>query len=490
MSLFPIIRREGAQILIILAWLSLAIVACLAIGFIPMAFLFMCAPAAASMFEKEKVIEAMFLAVVLAAVIYYAGARDFIPTETIATELQANWGRPVGVVGTFAFLIAALYGAADASRYKFVEQGYGTSGEMLDAIPGGVIRVTAENNIAFATNAAHTLFGLPEDMGLLTVSRLFSDVEDQTALLGLINRARRSRSAVSRKFEIKETGEPIFTEITATPLSDNNILLHIIDTTAQENRLEQLRDARTDAEKETEGKTLFFAGVSHELRTPLNAIIGFSDMMRSRLFGPLPGKYAEYAGLIHDSGQHMLDLIGDVLDLAKVEVGKYELSYSDFDAADVIRSSIKMIRPTADAVEVQIEADIIDNPTELIVQADRKALRQILLNLLSNAIKFSKCGDVVTVSAKTVGNTLNITVHDNGVGIDAEELAMIGEPFSQSSSGKANEERSSGLGLSLVKSLCELHQGRFVIASQKQEGTTVDVYLPLSRRKDDVEFGL
>lgn len=484
---WPLIRREGTQILIILSWLSLAIMACLSIGFIPMAFMFMCAPAAAAMFEKEKVIEAMFLAVVSAFVIYYLGVRDFIPAETIASTLQSDWGKPVGIVGTFAFLTAALYGAADSARYKLVDKGYGESGAILDAVPGGIIRVTAENNISFATDAAHQLFGLPADMGVLSVSRIFSDINEQTALLSLIGRARRSHAAESRRFTVRDAGHSVHAEITASPLDNDNVLLYVADTSAHEERINALQAARVGAEQATEGKALFFAGVSHELRTPLNAIIGFSDMMRSRLFGPLPGKYAEYADLIHDSGQHMLDLIGDVLDMTKVEAGKYELTYSMFDAADVIRSSIKMIRPTADAAEVQIDADIIEQPVELLIEADRKAVRQILLNLLSNAIKFSHRGGLVTVSTKTVGNVLNMTVTDNGVGISERDLVNIGKPFSQSASGKANEERSSGLGLSLVKSLSELHNGRFVIASQEGEGTTVDIYLPLNRRKDDLD---
>ena len=118
--------------------------------------------------------------------------------------------------------------------------------------------------------------------------------------------------------------------------------------------------------------------------------------MRSRLFGPLPGKYAEYADLIHDSGQHMLDLIGDVLDMSKVEAGKYELHYDNFDAADVIRSTAKMIRPAADQAKVVLSLDIDENDP-LLIEADRKAIRQILLNLLSNAIKFSHKGGRVTV---------------------------------------------------------------------------------------------
>ena len=234
------------------------------------------------------------------------------------------------------------------------------------------------------------------------------------------------------------------------------------------------------ASRETDDKTLFFAGVSHELRTPLNAIIGFSDMMRSRLFGPLPSKYAEYADLIHDSGQHMLDLIGDVLDLSKVEAGKYTLQYDSFDAADVIRSSVKMIRPAADVAEVRLDVSVDVNDT-LIVEADRKALRQILLNLLSNAIKFSDKGGRVSVKAVSKDGCLVLRVSDEGEGISAEDLITIGTPYTQSASGLSSEERGSGLGLSLVKSLTELHRGEFDIESQLGEGTQVTVSIPLSR---------
>ncbi|MGJ8562129.1 MAG: sensor histidine kinase [Alphaproteobacteria bacterium] len=482
-SLWPFIKNEWAQIFVILGWLCLAIVACLAVSFYPMAILFMCAPAAAALFEKEKVVEAMFLSVIFALLVYYAQQKNFVITETVASALQTDWSHKAAIVGSLGFLIAALYGAADSARYKYPAKGMGIDGQLLDAVPGGVIRVTGENNISFASDAAHSLFNLPSEINVLPVYTLFEHEKEQTALLDLIDRTRSTGRAGSRKFTLKDRGHLIHMDITSSPLGDDSALLHIADATAHEARIDALHVARAAAQNETEGKTLFFAGVSHELRTPLNAIIGFSDMMRSRLFGPLPGKYAEYADLIHDSGQHMLDLIGDVLDLTKVEAGKYELAYTMFDAADVVRSSIKMIRPTADAAEVQIEANITEEPAELLVNADRKAVRQMLLNLLSNAIKFTPKGGRIVVSARSVGNVLNVTVTDNGVGIDASELETIGQPFVQTASGKDSDLRGSGLGLSLVKSLCDLHGGRFVITSQRDKGTTADIYLPLSRQQ-------
>jgi len=174
----------------------------------------------------------------------------------------------------------------------------------------------------------------------------------------------------------------------------------------------------------------------------------------------------------------MLDLIGDVLDMSKVEAGKYTLQYGAFDMADVVRSSVKMVRPSADAAEVMITVGLpVD--VDLLVEADRKAVRQILLNLLSNAIKFTPKGGEVKIEAKALADTLQINVSDNGLGMSAAELETIGEPYSQGTSAGQIEARGSGLGLSLVKSLVDLHGGRFAIASQPNEGTSVDIYLPL-----------
>ena len=180
-------------------------------------------------------------------------------------------------------------------------------------------------------------------------------------------------------------------------MMDDYVVLNVLDVSAYDTQITTLQNSFTTAEQKASDSALFFAGVSHELRTPLNAIIGFSDMMRSRLFGPLPGKYAEYADLIHDSGQHMLDLIGDVLDMSKIDAGKYDLHYESFEAAAVARSSVKMIQPMADAAKVRLDVNI-DDEDDLLIEADRKALRQILLNLLSNAIKFSPQGGAVTLS--------------------------------------------------------------------------------------------
>ena len=301
---------------------------------------------------------------------------------------------------------------------------------------------------------------------------------DKPAFEAAVEAARRTQSVQTLQVSHSASGQMASYDLRVTPLASKGWLVHAHDRTEEDAQLEKLRQQGAVAVQDSTDKTLFFAGVSHELRTPLNAIIGFSDMMRSRLFGPLPGKYAEYADLIHESGQHMLDLIGDVLDLSKIEAGRYELNYDTFDAADVIRSSVKMIRPAADAAEVGMEMNL-DLDQALLIQADRRAVRQILLNLLSNSVKFSDKGGQIEVDAQAIDGDLELSVSDMGAGMSEEEIARIGDPYAQGEAAQMSDNRGSGLGLSLVKSLTELHKGHMKIRSVKGEGTRVKITLPL-----------
>ena len=483
----PVLRREWAQLVVIFAWLALAIIACISIAFIPMAVLFLCAPAAAALFEKEKVVEAMVMAAIFAALLWFAGQQGYIP-ESQTTDTQSLWGKQAGLIATIGLMITTMFGAArskvshvpanaEIPAHLSVE-----SEALLNAIDGAVLRFDEHDRLMSSNLQASELFGFAEGLSQMPLGALIShDADTQQDIEGLISQARSTQASQNMRLKTRfETNGLSFFDAVATPINQHEVLLHLRDVSEEEGRVETMLRSNAVAQQASDDKSLFFAGVSHELRTPLNAIIGFSDMMRSRLFGPLPGKYAEYADLIHDSGQHMLDLIGDVLDMSKVEAGKYELHYDNFDAADVIRSTAKMIRPAADQAKVVLSLDIDENDP-LLIEADRKAIRQILLNLLSNAIKFSHKGGRVTVAAKSVGDTLNLSVQDHGIGMSAEDVAIIGKPYQQGSSATMIEERGTGLGLALVKSLSELHGGRFAVASQEGEGTTVDVFLPLER---------
>jgi cell cycle sensor histidine kinase DivJ len=216
--------------------------------------------------------------------------------------------------------------------------------------------------------------------------------------------------------------------------------------------------------------------MSHELRTPLNAVLGFSDIMRQKLFGPLPERYAEYAQMIYESGNHLLDLINDVLDMSKIEAERYELALEPFDARDPVSAALRLVRLQAHEAEISLRGML---PTEpLLVEADKRALKQITLNLLSNALKFTPAGGSVTVSLHADGRNLELSVSDTGVGVAPEDLERLGRPFEQAG-GSEQKSLGTGLGLSLVRAFAELHGGAMSIESALGEGATVTVRLPV-----------
>ena len=260
--------------------------------------------------------------------------------------------------------------------------------------------------------------------------------------------------------------------------SDGRLIAILRDATAERAREDGLQRAREEAENQNAGKSRFLANMSHELRTPLNAIMGFSDVMRQKLFGELPGKYAEYAEMIHESGRHLLDLINDVLDISKIEAERYELDREEFDARDAINAALRLTRLQADDAGVSQRGLLPSIPLE--VEADRRAIRQIVLNLVSNALKFTPSGGTVTVSASGHGEDLEIVVSDTGVGIAEADLERIGRPYEQAGDA-AQKVRGTGLGLSLVRAFAELHGGEMSIESRLGEGTTVRVRMPVLR---------
>jgi signal transduction histidine kinase len=238
--------------------------------------------------------------------------------------------------------------------------------------------------------------------------------------------------------------------------------------------------AKDAAETSNRVKSEFLANMSHELRTPLNAIIGFSDLMRHKLFGPLSEKYEEYTALINESGHHLLNLVSDVLDLAKIEAGKFSISPEPVDLRESVNYCIQLVKRNADERGIELTANLLACPPTIV--ADARACKQILLNLLSNAVKFSRDGGQVNVMSAVVGDSVRIIVRDNGVGIPAAALSRIGHAFEQASNDPLHAREGTGLGLALVRALVGQHGGSVVIDSKENVGTAVTVELPLSQR--------
>jgi cell cycle sensor histidine kinase DivJ len=257
---------------------------------------------------------------------------------------------------------------------------------------------------------------------------------------------------------------------------DGGLVGSLRDASVQHGRELHLEALRTEAEALNAGKSRFLANMSHELRTPLNAVLGFSDIMRQKLFGPLPERYAEYAQLIHESGGHLLDLINDVLDMSKIEAERYELALEVFDAREPVSAALRLVRLQAHEGEIALRGLLPPEP--VMVEADRRALKQITLNLLSNALKFTPSGGSVTVTLHGDGPILELGVADTGVGVAAEDLERLGRPFEQAG-GADQRSRGTGLGLSLVRAFAELHKGRMNIESALGEGTAVSIRLPV-----------
>jgi cell cycle sensor histidine kinase DivJ len=245
---------------------------------------------------------------------------------------------------------------------------------------------------------------------------------------------------------------------------------------ALEARLAEAEAARVEAQTDARGKMRFLANMSHELRTPLNAIMGFSDIMRSRLFGDLPSRYADYPELIHEAGRHLLDLINDVLDMSKIEADKFELHVEDFDVREPVNAALRILQIQAHEAGVNLRGVLPSEPLD--VRADRRAIKQMVLNLVSNAVKFTPPPGSVTVTVQAVEGVLELTVADTGVGIAPEDLVRLGRPYEQAGDSAARAG-GTGLGLSLVKAFAGLHQGDMTMESRLGEGTAVTLRLPV-----------
>jgi cell cycle sensor histidine kinase DivJ len=346
-----------------------------------------------------------------------------------------------------------------------------------------ITRHSSDGRIRFASPATLALLGYaPGELQGQTFVSLAHPQDADAVQTALMASSYYGRSGAAEVRLTRKDGRHVWMEIRCRPAQAGlgapvDIVAVTRDITERKRQEHALVEARDEALAASRAKSRFLANMSHELRTPLNAIIGFSEVTMREMFGAIGPRYQEYARLIHESGTHLLDLINSVLDMSKIEAGKFELSEEVFDLEETAESAVRVLKIPAERSAVILRLEIA--PTTHQIFADRRAVKQILVNLLSNGVKYTPPGGEVVVSASlAIDRSVQISVRDTGTGISPADLERLGRPFEQVETAAVRAKEGTGLGLALVKSLAQLHGGEARLVSELGEGTVVTVRLP------------
>ena len=496
-------RYEGAHVLSSLALAGLVVTVAMSTGGIESfaAIWLVVVPLEAALSASRRVVAfASALALACASLLIVLGHLHMV-SEPQADAALHGILMAFGVASATLYAAGLAFGAESLARTSvsllYVEE---DRYRLLARNMSDVISRHHRNGVVqFISPAAETMLGTP--VPRLLGHGLFDRVHvaDRPAYLTALSDAARGGEARSVEFRLRrdaprgrERGQNnqvdfIWVEMRCRPLeqalettsSEAEVVAVMRDVTDRKNQEHALDLARTAAEQADAAKTRFLATMSHELRTPLNAIIGFSEMIVQEDTLMLDAaRRKEYAQLINDSGQHLLSVVNGILDMSKMESGNFEISPEPFAprAALINCCNLLALKARENAIDLVTRA-----PENLpVMNGDPRAFKQIALNLVSNAIKFTERGGSVKVSAGVEGSRLVLSVADTGVGIAADDLKRIGDPFFQAGKTYQRRHEGTGLGLSIVKSLVALHGGEMTVQSKVDEGTTVTVALPLA----------
>jgi cell cycle sensor histidine kinase DivJ len=489
-------RYEGAHVLSSLALASLVTMVALATGGIESfaAIWLVVVPLEASLSASRRVVAfACALSLGCAGLLISLSHFDMLPPQETGIALR-------GVLMGFGVASATLYAAGlafgaeslartsvsllylEEDRYRLLAR------NMSDVI----LRHRRSGAVQFISPAAEAMLGVPATR--LLGHGLFDRVHvtDRPAYLTALSDAGRSSESRSVEFRLRrehprgQNGavDFIWVEMRCRPLdqatavSEAEVVAVMRDVTDRKMQEQALEEARIATEQADASKTRFLATMSHELRTPLNAIIGFSEMIvQEDVLMVDAVKRKEYAQLINDSGQHLLSVVNGILDMSKMESGNYELAPEPFAPRAALVNCCNLLALKARENGIDLVSRAPDDLPEM--SGDPRAFKQIVLNLVSNAIKFTERGGTVTASATVEGARLMLRVTDNGVGIAADDLKRIGDPFFQAGKTYQRRHEGTGLGLSIVKSLVAMHGGEMNVQSRVDEGTIVTIALPL-----------
>jgi cell cycle sensor histidine kinase DivJ len=469
------------------------------------AFWLLAVPVEAAMSGSRKVVVAsVALCAAVLALLAASSSFHLLPLSRVDPSDAQLYG-VIGLVSALLYIgmlsgtIEHLNGKSDqavqdnARRFRL----------MAENATDVITRHGPNGDVSFISGAANKLVSCdPEKLGGRGYMNLVHP-EDRHVFLTAFIRAADTREPASAEFRLANDFPAAGTvpqykwvELNCRPIREADSesgLCEIVaisrDVTARRQRQEELRFARDSAEEASRAKTAFLANMSHELRTPLNSVIGFAELLeRDPATTGKPAASAEYAKLIRQSGEHLLAVVNDLLDLSKIEAGQFTLCPEVIDLNEVATYCEHVMQTAADDADVAIALDLADGGVD--VDADPRACKQILLNLLSNAIKFSEPGSTVRLRTAGDGSVAHLVVQDHGSGIAPELLSKLGQPFVQADDEYSRRHEGAGLGLCIVNGLVKLHGGSIAVDSLEKQGTTITVSLPLAERAQEADLGL
>ena len=439
---------------------------------------------------------------VLAAGVVMANA--FLPDTGLVLLDQTS------MIDSWVLVGSVLYGAALLGRLQAIQTLQANLGQtgrrrarfLAAVMQEGILELDSQGTLISAAGTVGELFQRPSHVLLDEGIRDLVHVADRPIFLATLAEAQASREAVTIEVRMRAGGwggvapHHFWAEMRIHPIphsgssilgdegADVVVLIH--DVTARRDAEEGRKASLERAEEASAAKSRFLATMSHELRTPLNAIIGFADILDQGVFGKLDNpQQREYVTLIRDSGIHLLQVVNDILDLSKIEAGHFSVVAEPFNPLPVLARTVEMVRPQVTEKKQVLNLHLDDALEEVV--ADQRAIKQIVLNLLSNASKFTEEGGRVSLRVCRDGADMLISVSDTGIGIPKDHLKSIGQPFYQVDSAYGRQHQGTGLGLSVVRGLIELHDGRFELTSVEGEGTTVTIRIPLAGPAPKVE---
>jgi cell cycle sensor histidine kinase DivJ len=450
----------------------------------PLVVWFALVPAEAALVGgRSQVVRAGFAAAAAFLVVASLEAADMLPLSRLTLPLWEIYAVSVLAALAQAVLVAAASQDRQRAADKAAAEGTAMYRFLADHAMDLITRHSSDGRIRFASPASYPLLGrLPAELEGQAMAALLHP-DDLAPLLAAFMNALYSGKDGAVEVRLRHRDKHyLWAEIRCRPAPRDDmggatdivaVTRDISERKMQELALVQARDASESASR---AKTAFLANMSHELRTPLNAIIGFSEVMTREIFGPVgSARYQEYARLIHESGGHLLELINGVLDMSKIEAGKFELYEELFDLDEVASSAIRFVSHAAERGGVAVKLKIAPEARQIF--ADKRAVKQMLVNLVSNGVKFTPRGGKVTVTA-TVKDGIILAVSDTGTGIAKADLEKLGKPFEQVEGAQIRAKEGTGLGLALVKALAGLHGGEMAMQSALGEGTIVVLRLP------------